>query len=230
MSMRFRVLAFHAEKLYDGHVWKRVRKVADWMAHRGIESTFFVYPFRAQVAKTDISEHVWTLTALGHEIGQHTHFYAGTKISGHGKVNDFSERNIKHCLGRDFKTLCQMGVSPKGFTAGAWMINESVLDALLDLGFIYDCSSHFPAPTRIADLPYRRWSKTPQLYTNPRGSLLSLPTVCSLGEWFKWGWRVKSDEVPPYQIVYVHDYDLLSPRNYLSLWVFLITTGRNHFL
>ena len=228
--MRFQALAFHAEKLYDDQVWKKVKQVAAWMSHRGIESTFFVYPFRAQVVKIDISERVRALAALGHEIGQHTHFYAGTKIDGHGKVDDFSETNIEHCLRRDFETLCQIGVPPKGFTAGAWVINDTVLGALVKLDFTYDCSAHFPKPTGTPDSPNRRWLRTSQLYTTPAGTLLCLPTVCSLGEWFKWGWRVKIDEPVPYQLVYLHDYDLQSPRNYLPLWAFLIITGRNHFL
>ena len=73
-------LAFHAEKLHDDRVWRRVQPVARWMSARGIRATFFVYPFRAQVANRDITQRVQALAALGHEIGQHTHFYDGTMI------------------------------------------------------------------------------------------------------------------------------------------------------
>src|SRR6266536_696191 len=111
-------LAFHAEKLHDDHIWRQVEKVAYWMAERGVKATFFVYPFRAQAARTDISERVRGIAALGHEIGQHTHFYAGTKIDKPEKVNDFSETNIVRCLYRDFETLQGIGFQPKGFVAG----------------------------------------------------------------------------------------------------------------
>lgn len=89
------------------------------MAGRQMKVTFFVYPFRTGVARKDITERLRALASLGHEIGQRTHFYAGTKIDKPEKVNDFNPENIVHCLRRDFETLAQTGVRPTGFTAGA---------------------------------------------------------------------------------------------------------------
>ncbi|CEP68819.1 Polysaccharide deacetylase [Moorella glycerini] len=86
-----------------------------------LQGTFFVYPFRAQVAGAEISERVQEIAAFGHEIAQHTHFYAGTKIDKPDKVNDLSKENIARCLQRDFETLCDMGFRPYGFTAGGWI-------------------------------------------------------------------------------------------------------------
>jgi len=49
------MLVFHAEKLHDERVWRRIERVAHWLAVQGRQTTFFVYPFRAQVAGQDIT-------------------------------------------------------------------------------------------------------------------------------------------------------------------------------
>jgi hypothetical protein len=223
------VLAFHAEKLHDDRVWRRVQPVARWMSARGIIATFFVYPFRAQVANRDITQRVQALAALGHEIGQHTHFYAGTMIDKPGKVDDLSEANIVHCLNRDFETLRKSGFAPKGFTAGGWFVSATVLDRLVELGFVYDCSAQFPKPRGSRYSPYNRWLRSPEVHTNAQGGLICLPTTCSLGEWFKWGHKVSTDSKAQYQLVCLHDYDLVSLRNRLLLWCFLRVAQKRPF-
>jgi hypothetical protein len=40
---------------------------ARWMTRNDIKDTFFIYPFRAQVAGRDITERVQKLASLGHE-------------------------------------------------------------------------------------------------------------------------------------------------------------------
>jgi hypothetical protein len=225
--MFLRALAFHAEKLHDDQVWRRLERVARWMERKNIKVTFFVYPFRAQVVGRDITDRVQTLASLGHEIGQHTHFYAGTKVDRPEKVNDLSEVNIARCLYRDFNTLHQMGFAPRGFTAGAWFVNEAVWGTLLDLGFTYDCSAQFPRAKEMTVSPYYFWLRSPRFYSNTRGQILCLPTTCSLGEWFKWARRIKTGGEVPYQLIYLHDYDLLTFRNHLALSCFLkIFTGK----
>jgi peptidoglycan/xylan/chitin deacetylase (PgdA/CDA1 family) len=134
------------------------------MGEHGIKATFFVYPFRAQTAGKDITERVRTIAAMGHEIGQHTHFYAGTKIEGPEKVNDLSDENIVHCLTRDFDTLKQMGFPPRAFTAGAWLINSTVCNTLVRLGYDYDCSAHFPKPKQSAQSANNYWLRSPRVY------------------------------------------------------------------
>jgi len=221
-----RVLAFHAEKLHDDLVWNWVKPIARWMSVRDIRATFFVYAFRAQIANRDITDRVQTLASLGHEIGQHTHFYAGTKVDKPEKVNDLSEANIVHCLYRDFQRLAEMGFTPNGFTAGAWLVDRTVLDTLVKLGFSYDCSAQFPKPRHMTVSSYHRRLRSPELYANAQGELLCLPTTCSLGEWFKWGRKIRIDGKVPYQLIYLHDYDLLSFRNRLLVSWFLRISNR----
>jgi polysaccharide deacetylase len=214
-------LAFHAEKLHDQRIWKKVERVAGWMAEHNMRATFFVYPFPAAVAGKDLSKRVQWLGSLGHEIAQHTHFYAGAKIAKHEKRDDLSKANVIHCLHRDFETLKKFGFPPKGFTAGSWFINDVVLDTLVELGFAYDCSAQFPRPKTSDRHPHNYWLSAPQSYSNIHGRLLCLPTTCSLGEWFKWGHKARRERDQFYQIVYLHDYDLLSLKRSLLLSCFL---------
>ena len=220
-SLQAVTLAFHAEKLHDQHVWKKVKRVAEWMTQQNIKATFFVYPLRAAVAGKSIAERVQRLGALGHEIAQHTHFYAGVKIAEHEKLDDLSETNVVHCLRRDFETLMNFGFSPKGFSAGSWYINDAILDELVALGFVYDCSAQFPRPNASPAGPNYRCLRRPRYYSKSNGRLLCLPTTCSLGEWFKWGGRMRRESDQCYQIVYLHDYDLLSPKLDVLLFCFL---------
>ena len=219
-------LAFHAERLHEPRVWKKVERVAGWMAEHNMRATFFVYPFRAAVAGKSISERVQWLGSLGHEIAQHTHFYAGMKIAKKEKVNDLSKANVVHCIRRDFEMLKESGFSPRGFSAGSWFVNDAVLDALVELGFVYDCSAQFPRPKTSGPVPNHRWLRAPQYYSNSHGRLLCLPTTCSLGEWFKWGRKTISESDQFYQLVYLHDYDLLSLKRGILLFCFLKVTKR----
>ena len=216
-----RSLGFHAEKLHDDAVWRRVKRICHWLELKDIRATFFVYPFRAQVAGADITERVQTLASWGHEIGQHTHFYQDRKIDKPDKTNDLSSENIDRCLRRDFDTLRKMGLSPKGFTAGAWLVNEVVWDALVSLGFLYDCSVRFSRPKQTEAMSMSRWRHASQFYTNPHGRILCMPTTCSVGEWFKWGRKVQVESARSYQLVYLHDYDLLSASIYMMMRLLL---------
>ena len=139
-------LAFHAERLHEQRVWKKVKPVAGWMAEHNMKGDVFCLSFSRGCGRQRHIERVQWLGSLGHEIAQHTHFYAGTKIAKQEKRDDLSKANVIHCLRRDFETLKAFGFPPKGFTAGSWFVNNMVLDALVELGFVYDCSAQFPRP------------------------------------------------------------------------------------
>lgn len=224
MSAMITALAFHAERLHDDMVYQRVKRIAEWLSRSGKQVTFFVYPFRAEVVNqtSKVIDRVRYLAELRHEIGQHTHFYAGRNIDKPHKVNDLSEDNIRNCITRDFLILQEGGVHPKGFSAGAWIINEIVLFALVDLGFLYDCSARLQKMQILYKNPNHMWLSEPELWTNEKGKLILLPTTCSLGEWFRGGYRLYTNGDVLYRIVYLHDYDVLSFKRYLALWFFLV--------
>jgi hypothetical protein len=204
-------------------VWARTRALADWIGRHGAAATFFVYPFRAQVLGRDIAERVRWLTAQGHEIGQHTHFYVDTMIDKGNKVTDVGLDNVSRCLRRDLVTLESIGVKPKGFTAGGWAVNNGILHALVKLGFDYDCSARSPKPgATVPGDSHRLWMTEHGQCSVENRRLLLLPTTCSIGEWFRWGWRMRCRNDGTYQCVYVHDYDLLNPKVFFATWVFAL--------
>jgi Polysaccharide deacetylase len=219
-------IAFHAEKLHDDATWQYTEQFARRMGENSVQATFFVYPFRAQIAGKDITDRVRTIASMGHEIGQHTHFYAGSRIDKGEKVDDLSEQNVIHCLTRDFEKLNGMGHVPRGFTAGAWLIPPALYETLASLGFVYDCSTRFPSPKGNAQSPHNGWLRAPKYHATGHGRILCLPTSCSLGEWFKWGRRIKTEGQISYQLIYLHDYDLLSLRNRLLFSCLLNITKR----
>jgi len=218
---------FHAEKLHADHVWREVENVAHRLAAHEVKATFFVYSFPAAVAAVDISARVQWLGSLGHEIAQHTHFYAGRRIRKNEKVDDFSDANVVHCLRRDFEALRQSGFSPKGFTAGSWYVNETVFSTLIGLGFDYDCSAQLLTRRGPGCSPHQRWLDTPQFFDTTSGRLLCLPTTCSLGQWFKSAARFVREHQAAYQLIYLHDYDLLNVVERSMLRCFLkLTKGK----
>ncbi len=224
-------LCFHAERLHDDRVWTRVRRTASGLARHGHRATFFVYPWRAQAAGKDIAARVRLLAGLGHEIGQHTHFYSGRRIDKPFKRDDVSAENMTRCLRRDFEALKAMGARPAGFTAGGWIVNSTVLDTLMDLGFAYDCSfrlagqgpssRHSPGgrDRKLIDI------RGPVSYMDGKGrSILCLPTTSSLGDRLKSksSGEAGNSPPPPYRLVYMHDYDLLRFRIYSFVMILLV--------
>jgi len=173
------VLAVHAERLHDDRVWNRVRRIAGWMQRRGLSATFFTYPFRAQMVGRAIGDRVQEIAASGHEIAQHTHFYAGAATEKPLCRDDLGENNVVSCLRRDSASLSQMGCRPRGFTAGAWRVNEGMYRELIELGFSYDCSSRlYTGQTPAAELN-RIWLREPKLRQVRNGRVLCLPSTCS---------------------------------------------------
>ena len=63
---------------------------------------------------------------------------------------------------------------------------------------------------------HHRWLTEATSYSRD-GRLVLLPTTCSLGQWFKWRRRTVIADPPDYQMVYLHDYDLLASRTRLML-------------
>jgi hypothetical protein len=83
-------------------------------------------------------------------------------------------------------------------------------------------------PSPDATTNGRSTSGCPRLgWTLARGArLIRLPTACSLGEWFRLGGRVWAEGVEPFQIVYLHDYNLKKARPRWLLGAFLTIEPR----
>jgi hypothetical protein len=166
----------------------------------------------------DLTDRISALRSLGHEIGQHTHFYASRGGEG-DVVDDFSEENVRTCIGRDFEYLTRRGVVPGGFVAGAWAFPDPLVRILVEYGFIYDCSARIPTSFNVssAHIPciYVDSPMLVELRNQPLGDrqVLLLPTTCSLGRWYK-ARLGSAASLPKAPLIYFHDYDLLRLSTY----------------
>ena len=221
-----RALAFHTERLHDDRVWKRLLLILAIMRHLGSRATFFVYPFRAVVSGRDISDRVRAL-AVDHkqEIGQHTHFYAGSSLAKPNKRNDLTPENIRNCIERDFEWLCRIS-KPKGFTSGGWMVTDAVYPALMNLGFDYDCSARVPALRKEREAGPNLWLTEAEQRVIRDRPLILVPTTHTLRNKLLGTRRLTSSLKAgvAYQLVYLHDYDLLRPRVLLGLSLALMAS------
>jgi hypothetical protein len=215
------MLTFHTETLQRGDVWDRLAPAAESLSKAGAAAAFYVYPFPAVVSGVDISGRIRTIESAGHEVGQHSHFYSGARISKPEKRNDLSEENVHACIARDAAFLRSVGVTPKGFVAGAWHVTDAVLDSLVEEGFSYDCSARTPVHGYGVGGADLEWLTAPAIESRSGGDLVRVPTTCSLGEWFRWGRRVTVEGREPFQVVYLHDYELLRARTRLMLRSFV---------
>lgn len=222
--MKALAIALHAEKLHDDSVWQVVERLAVGSAERQALLTFFVHPFWAAKAGRDIAGRVRRLTSIGHEVGQHTHYYdtASGKPSGH-KATDLSAANVLRRLDEDHQTLSDAGAQPRGFVSGAWAVPDTLTGWLTERGFTYDCTY------RTYTLPYQNAEAVPGdgahgPFWLERG-LLEVPTTTplragALGAFRRHPSVVRVGDLE-YQLVYLHDDDLLDARKRVALRVLM---------
>jgi peptidoglycan/xylan/chitin deacetylase (PgdA/CDA1 family) len=222
--------AVHTEMLHLGTVSERTLKLAQQMRKSGLTATFFVYPHRATVAGGSVRDQIQRLRDLGHEIGQHTHFYLGDRVEPHNKATDARFENAAVCIRRDYEFLQQLGITPRGFTSGGWIISEDIQRLLARMDFRYDCSVR---ATGVPPLPGMSNDRAPieasiKWFEGKR--LVCLPTSSTLGQWVKRLGRVRIEGPVKYVLAYIHDYDLLQWKNKLLPNLFLHTYDQSRFV
>ena len=219
-----RALAFHTERLHDDRVWKRLLLIPTIMHRTGSRATFFIYPFRAVVTGRDIADRVRALAAdYKQEIGQHTHFYAGRSVNKPDKRNDLSAENIRSCIERDFEWLCRIS-KPKGFTSGGWIVTDAVYSALMNLGFDYDCSARVPALRKGREAGQNLWLTEAEKRIIEDRPLILVPTTHTLRNSLLGKRHLTNPLIDgnQYQLVYLHDYDLLRLPVFFGLFLALM--------
>jgi hypothetical protein len=112
-----RCLGFHTEALHDDRVWRRLQVVAKDHGNTWKPCHVLRVSVSSIRGRKDILDRVKRLAAMGHEIGQHTHFYSGRAVEKPHKTNDLGEDNVRGCIQRDHEYLCR-AATPEGFTAG----------------------------------------------------------------------------------------------------------------
>jgi hypothetical protein len=206
---RLHGFVFHAERLNRDPVWEATLGVLDELEAVGGRGTLFIHPYEAIQAGFDLSPRIAELLARGHEVAQHTHFYAPMDPGDPTKpLGDTSPENVRRCLNRDFDELVRCGARPRGFTSGQWLIDDTATAWLEEQRFLYDCSY------RSFDLRYVNPGAVRGSTLRPAvaGSVLRLPTTVTLRDAAA-GLRRRSGAVRlgdlTYELVYAHDYDFI---------------------
>lgn len=211
-------LAFHAERLELDNVWSAVVDFLEKWNARGLGSTFFVHTLRARMAGKDIRPRLQWLVEHGVEIAQHTHFYDFFEANQFGvrKTTSLDPATVTHALTQDHEYLCSAGFDPSGFVAGGWALSPAATPWLVRAGFRYDCS------LRSFDLPYLpKRDEHFGYFTGVRcdSGLLRIPTTSDLTNHFRRLFRTSLIvEGFAYDIVYLHDTDLLDRRKRALLY------------
>ncbi len=209
-----KALCLHTEVLHDDRVWRRVQLGLDALDKQQVKITFLVYPFRAVAAGCDIRDRVREIAARGHEVGQHTHFYAGTVTERPDKRTDLSDKNVRDCIQRDYEWLNDCGVEPGGFCGGNFMMTEAAFEILAQLGFVYDCSARLPWERKNFEMPHP-WLERAEVRAFSKQALVLLPTTEYLTLPQLLVPRRRSRVAPlshngtSYQLIMNHDSDLL---------------------
>jgi hypothetical protein len=202
-------LAMHAEELERDDVWRAVSRFAGAFERRGMRLTVFVHPFRAIRSGFDLAPRLGELRDRGHEIGQHTHYYATFEETAAGtrKETRLDRATIRACLDRDHAYLRDAGAAPSGYVSGGWAIHDEIFAWLRERGFVYDCSY------RTYRLPYANAAAIAgDAAAGPfrLGGLVEVPTTDPMSGWMRRGgsWR-RATARAAYRLVYLHDTDLL---------------------
>ena len=180
-----------------------------------------MHPFSAIEAGFDLGPRVRELPSRGHEVAQHTHFYAPREPGAdpHAKpVSLLTQDNVRRCLDRDLAYLRGAGAEPRGFVAGGWAVSEVTLRWLREEGFLYD------AGVRSFALSYANPDAAAgDGWTAPRleDGLLRLPTTASLRTTARGSASPAGTAGSRYDMTYVHDYDLVHPLRRLAASVVL---------
>jgi len=124
----------------------------------GVPGTFF---FPAYVAEMN-PQIVRKLIEHGHHIGLHGYL--------HENVFTLNEEEEREIFNKSYRILCDVaGQKILGWSAPTWGVRKNTLEAIVDLGMIYDCS------LMEYDDPY--------LITTGRGTLVELPISPVLDDW-----------------------------------------------
>jgi hypothetical protein len=164
-------------------------------------------------AQVDARWRVEELAARGHEVGQHTHFYAGGVTERPHKRTDLSDQNVRECIARDRLWLSECGIEPKGFCGGNFMMTGAAYEMLAEMGFVYDCSARLPWERANFEPPHP-WMERAEVREFAGRALVLLPNTeyLTLPQLLHPRRRKRSAPLlngSSYQLVMNHDYDLL---------------------
>ena len=204
---RYAVVSCHVERPLDDRVWARFEAL---QAARpgGFRIAALMRPPDAEAGEDDAR---WLARAhraaeLG-PLGHHTHW--GGREQARPLAGEPAAR-----VRREGAWLREAGLGPTLFCGGGWYSDETVAEAVAELGYV-DCTATSFRPPYLAPGAPRLHLDRPTLLELPSGrSLLELPSTHSIGMLVRALPR-RLDE--PLVHVYFHDTDLLDRRRALAL-------------
>jgi peptidoglycan/xylan/chitin deacetylase (PgdA/CDA1 family) len=221
-----RCVSLHAERLERDDVWRRTDAFLRRLERRGGRATVFVHPRSAIATGLELRPRIGALLDRGHEVGQHTHFYADEGVTGKSQT-DLSPENVRRALDRDHRYLTDAGADPRGFVAGAWAIVDEVTPWLREHGFIYDAS------VRAFPLSYESGAAARgdgRTVAEIEHGIVRLPTTSPVS-------RAARGRAPrarvgdtEYELLYFHDYDLRRGRTRLAAAALFLTSRRARWM
>ena len=207
----FRCFTMHAERLEVDRVWSHTDALLRRLERRGGRATLFVHPFSAIEAGADLGPKLRSLVERGHEIAQHTHYYAPRPAGSTAKpVSLVDPENVVRCLDRDLAYLREAGMDTAR-VRGRWLGHHDRRDRLAPGARVL--------PTTRACARSRSPTSTPARSPATDGSgrptrtaWFVCPTTTPVARSFRRGSWPISIGVGRYDMAYIHDYDLLRPR------------------
>ena len=150
-------------------------------------------------------------------LGHHTHFVGPGHARPPAPGPEHAER-----VRSEAAWLREHDLEPRLFCGGGWYLDESVAEALAELGYADCTATAFRPAYLLAGAPRLEAKEPTRLRLEGGARLLELPTTHSLGMAARTALRA----LPPYVHVYFHDTDLLSPGRRRALSLALSVLGR----
>jgi hypothetical protein len=203
-SQGYAVVSCHVERPLDDAVWDRYRDLA--IARPG------GFPIASLLRPPAEGEDGEKFVARGREaaalgpFGHHTHWTSPTHARPTG--GDPAGQVL-----REGRWLRERGLEPRFFCGGGWYMDEAVLGAVAELGYI-DCTATLARPAYLLPGSPRISLASPSWIRLDDGRrVLELPSTHSLGA----AARGLAGELPPTVHVHFHDYELLDRRRRVAL-------------
>jgi hypothetical protein len=184
--------------------------MATWFSIAPVQPAYVAQGFDAEKWSFRLRE----LAGREQVIEQHSHFYGKQK-----GPYDVSAPGVEQRLTEDRQWLADQGFDIRGFVAGGWAIDRTVLGLLARLGFTYDCSVR-PAVASADGLTQAR----PGRIDIAGIDLVELPTTSGLTLW------QTMRPAGAFPVLYLHDYDLLSWKVRATVKILIRLHGSSSFV
>jgi hypothetical protein len=211
----YAVVSCHVERPLDDAVWERYRLLAR-RRRGGFPIVSLLRPPAEGEDEERFVERAREASALG-PFGHHTHWTSPTHARPTGGDGDPAGQ-----VRREGHWLRERGLEPRFFCGGGWYMDEDVLTAVSELGYV-DCTATAVRPSFLPPASPRAELGAPAWIRLDDGRrVFELPSTHSLGA----AARSLAGSLPPVVHVYFHDYELLEARRRLALELTLTALAR----